>query len=397
MLSFRFISFYLSIASICLATRSPEAIYYLDNEPKGARIISLPVNRDGLLGDFTSTSTGGLGRYSTEGVNYTYPYTDQLTSQNSVVISGNSLFTVNPGSNTVSLFNIAKDDPTHPRLVGEPASSGGDFPVSIAYSHALHVACVLNGGKVAGIQCFNVDDRGLHLTGSFIPIDLNQTSPPHGPTNTASDIVFNPSSTALFATIKGDGVTAGHFVALPVVDGRVVPNPRVSRPPGFEYQWSISFINDTTAAVSDPSIGAAFATVAYPSLDITFAKNLPVEKLPGSAVCWSQYSERFDALYFFDGYTGIIPVIDPKTGLNKYNMTAPVPEHPDQHAQGGLYDSAVAGIYLYTLSGVSQIHVFSLLGSRGNGKIPSVIQTKDLTSVGTRRGWQGMAAWPNGF
>ncbi|KAJ3496101.1 hypothetical protein NLG97_g2904 [Lecanicillium saksenae] len=367
----------------------------------GARIISLPVNEDGLLGEFTSTSTGGLGRYSTEGPNYTYPITDQLTSQNAVVVSGNSLFTVNPGSNTVSLFNIPKDDPTHPSLVGKPASSGGDFPVSVAYSHALHVACVLNGGNVAGIQCFKVDDRGLHLTGSFIPVDLNQTSPPHGPTNTASDIVFNPSSTALFATIKGDfkgdGVVAGHFAALPVVNGQVVANPRVSRPPGFAFEWSISFINDTTAAVSDPSIGAAFATVAYPSLDITFAKDLPVDRLPKSAVCWSEYSERFDALYFFDGYTGTVPVIDPKTGLHKYNMTAPVPEHPAHHPEGGLYDSVVAGTYLYVLGGTSQIHVFSLLGSRGNGKIPSVIQTKDLTSVGTRRGWQGMAAWPNGF
>lgn len=238
--------------------------------------------------------------------------------------------------------------------MGKPTSSGGDFPVSIAYSYALHNACVLYGGKPAGIQCYKVDDYGLHLSGSFIPLDLNQTSPPHGPMNTVSDIVFNPSGTSLFASVKGFGNTAGHFVALPVVNGQASPGPRISRPPGFFYEWSISFINDTTAAVSDPAIGAAFAEIAYPSLEITLLRELAIRK-PDSAFCWSQYSERFNDIYFLDGYSGMVPVIDLRSGLLKYNLTAPVPKDPDAHAQAGLYDSIVAGAYLYVLAGVSQI------------------------------------------
>lgn len=44
------------------------------------------------------------------------------------------LFTVNAGCNTVSMFEIDPNDPTHPKLIGRPAPTGGDFPVSIDYS-----------------------------------------------------------------------------------------------------------------------------------------------------------------------------------------------------------------------------------------------------------------------
>jgi hypothetical protein len=47
------------------------------------------------------------------------------------------LFAVNPGSNTVSMFSIKPSDPLHPVLVGNPADTLGDFPMSVAYSSSL--------------------------------------------------------------------------------------------------------------------------------------------------------------------------------------------------------------------------------------------------------------------
>ena len=47
------------------------------------------------------------------------------------------LFTVNPGSNSVSMFTIDSFDPLHPTLVGKPADTLGEFPVSLAYSSSL--------------------------------------------------------------------------------------------------------------------------------------------------------------------------------------------------------------------------------------------------------------------
>ena len=78
---------------------------------------------------------------------------DTLFTQDSVVVSQDVrdpskalgslltllkyLFAVNPGSNTVAMFFIDKDDPYHPKLIGSPADSMGEFPVSVAYSPRL--------------------------------------------------------------------------------------------------------------------------------------------------------------------------------------------------------------------------------------------------------------------
>lgn len=47
------------------------------------------------------------------------------------------LFTINSLSNTVSMFKINDEDPWHPQLVGSPAATLGDTPVSVAYSRSL--------------------------------------------------------------------------------------------------------------------------------------------------------------------------------------------------------------------------------------------------------------------
>lgn len=228
-----------------------------------------------------------------------------------------------------------------------------------------------------------------------MPLDLNQTSPPNGFQNTASSIVFNPSSTALFVLVKGiDNTTPGYFTAFSVADGQVQPLAHVSRPPNFVYPWSMSFINDTHAAVSDPYFGAALVEVAYPSLEMKFLEAAPIQG--SGAICWSQYSELYESLYFFDGFQSVIPVIDSRTGDFKYNMTAPEPANAQIKEQKGFYDAIVAGSYLYVLGGTAAVDVFSL-GNDEDGEVPSLIQTKDLSAAGPRRNWQGIAAWPNDF
>lgn len=48
------------------------------------------------------------------------------------------LFTVNAGSDTVSMFSIDPQSPMEPKLVGSPVSTLGDFPISVDYSPQLH-------------------------------------------------------------------------------------------------------------------------------------------------------------------------------------------------------------------------------------------------------------------
>ena len=73
------------------------------------------------------------------------------------------------------------------------------------------------GGAVAGVTCFSVDlEKGLRALGGLRAIALNQTTPPVGPAGTVSDIVFNPSQTALIAVVKGNGMDTGFIYAYPV-------------------------------------------------------------------------------------------------------------------------------------------------------------------------------------
>lgn len=116
-------------------------------------------------------------------------------------MSGNRLFTVNAGSNTLAAFHIPKENPAHPVLLGEPVDTVGTAPNTVAYSRKNKLACVANTGTKPGVQCFTVSDcDGLKPQGNLRPLPVfHQTSPPTGPPNTVSNILFNPSETALLS------------------------------------------------------------------------------------------------------------------------------------------------------------------------------------------------------
>lgn len=304
------------------------------------------------------------------------------------------LLTVNPGSNDVSLFSIA-EDPLAPRLVSPPVPSGGEFPNSVAYSPALALACVANTGARAGVQCYSVGASGLEPSGAFRPIAegglLHQTSPPVGPPNTVSDVVFNPSGTALFVTVKGDGTNPGYIYAYPVVDhpkskskgegkaevASVAAEARVSRPAELGLDFSLTFLaSDRRAFVTDPGFGGAFLDISCDHA-VTVAR---VANITGQAAsCWSQYSARHDSVYVFDAGVPDIAVY----GAESTELRATV---DGAAAEVGKFDSVVAGDFLYTLDGAASITVYSLAGGE-----PVAVQTLDLTEFGNRQFFQGLA------
>ncbi len=63
------IPFLLALPSAVLAgllprTGAPQALYYLDNNPSGASIVSLKIStKDGTLSDPVRTSTSGIGMF----------------------------------------------------------------------------------------------------------------------------------------------------------------------------------------------------------------------------------------------------------------------------------------------------------------------------------------------
>lgn len=290
------------------------------------------------------------------------------------------------------MFHISKDDLLHPKLVGKPVSTLGSFPMSVAYSASLKTACVLNGGSKAGVACFHVDHRqGLTRLGGLRHLPLNQTTPPLGPPLTTSDISFNPSSTALFATVKGNAMASppaiGSIYAFPVKNGWVAHKPVVNQIKDLPMDFSIDFLgSDTSALITDPSFGGSIVTIAYPSLEITENHHIAVANQ--GAACWGAYSSRFDAAYIIDAAHPNITAIDPVSGQTKgvieYGMAA----------KGG-FDTAIDRTWMYVLSGASTVVVIDLDGSHGGKAVGKQVQSFDLAAEGPAGAWQGMAIYPS--
>lgn len=126
------------------------AAYFLDNDPTGNYIIALKISpEDGTLSSPVRTSTAGTGLAGLVAISQDsvvvskdvcdmapYPLCLLLLGLTNYVIKG-FLFTVNSQSNTVVMFKIDDEDPWHPKLVGSPAPTLGDTPVSVAYSRSL--------------------------------------------------------------------------------------------------------------------------------------------------------------------------------------------------------------------------------------------------------------------
>ena len=117
--------------------------YFQDDDPAGNNVIALHISdTDGKLSNPVRTATGGKGLANLFG-----------PSQDSVVVSENVnislplfsnlltvmqfLFIANAGDDTLSMFVIDPANPEHPSLVGKPAPTLGETPISVAYSPRL--------------------------------------------------------------------------------------------------------------------------------------------------------------------------------------------------------------------------------------------------------------------
>ena len=291
------------------------------------------------------------------------------------------------------MFRINPLAPLHPQLVGEPCDTMGEFPMSVAYSSKLKIACVVNGGAKAGVSCFQTDHaKGLTPIGKLRPFPqgLHQSTPPMGPPLTTSDIEFNPSSTALFVTIKGDAMAIppkpGYIYVWPVHAGAVSMKPVISSPPTHRMDFSIDFLGcDTSALITDPAFGASIVSIDYPSLKITEKHHIvvPSEK----AACWGAYAPRFDSAYIIDSGHTNISVVDPASGATKGVIQF------ESKAKGG-YDTAIDRTWMYVLAGDSSVVVIDLAGSN-HGKESVQKQHYSLEKEGVVGHWQGMAIYPS--
>lgn len=249
----------------------------------------------------------------------------------------------------------------------------------------------MNSGTKAGVACYSVDHAtGLTSITSLLPIATNQTTPPVGPLDTASDIQFSPSSKYLLVTVKCAAAGAAGFQYVwPVVAGKLSTTPVISSIQTLEVAFGFSFLSDSKAVIVDAAGGAGYDLVTIsPSYEVTLDTKVAVAG--AKAICWSAYSARFNTIFIADGASTNLTLADPATGAVKGSLI--------QSAAGmGSLDLALDRNYLYVLQSTNAIAVSDLTGLN-NKATPNIALTTEVQYFefsGTRSGFTGLAVYPN--
>ncbi|KAG0646602.1 hypothetical protein D0Z07_7569 [Hyphodiscus hymeniophilus] len=380
--------------SLALAspTLFPRTIYFLNNEVSGNYLVSMKLSeQDGTVSGGVKIPTGGKGFSG-----------DIAPSADSVVVAGNYLFVPNSGDDTLSFFIINPLDPLHPRLVGRPAPTLGRTPLSVAYSDKHNTACVLNAGSLAGITCYEVSPfEGLKVLGPMrvIPQTENQDpSPaPAGPLILANDIRFNPSESAVFATVRSNGLNPGLLYSFPVSRGQVGTKPVVSSLANTQIAFSLTFLSaDDRLLITNPHIGSSALSIVdlSPSGEVVKTQDVTIPR--EAATCWVAYEPSLKSAILSDAITPAFTVLNTETGAvrGQVNFTTPL---------NGAMDNKIDRDWFYALTdpfgadglvASPELLVFDITPI-ARGGVPKQVQTYDIFhAIGNITNLNGLAIYP---
>ncbi|KAL4906970.1 hypothetical protein BDW74DRAFT_176567 [Aspergillus multicolor] len=330
-------------------SHSNRAVYVPTNDAENA-VIGVRIQKNGLLGEPQVTLTGGTGESGLD--NDGEPAgPDSLFSQGAVAVAGEYVFAVNPGSNSVSMLEFDRHDPSQLTLVGQPASIPGDFPNTVAASSKGRLVCVGTTGTKAGVSCTTYDRHGLGTFDELRPFELNQTTPPVGPAGTLSHVLFSEDDSLLYAAVKGDGTAnnTGFFSVFPIKHGcspnttaTVVRKDIQSSPSGTNLLFgSVVIPSSGLVFATDPGFGAAVLKV---NDDTREAELVAKATLPGQqATCWAAYSDKTNSVFVTDVLVNRLVELDAVDA--SILRTADLPNQDP-----GLVDLVVVGRHVYALS-----------------------------------------------
>ena len=242
-------------------------------------------------------------------------------------------------------------------LLGSPAGTNGDFPVTIGVSESLGMACVGHSGVLSGVSCASYSPNGLGAFDALRSIPLGQTNPPTGPTNGIADVFFTEGSSTLVVVIKGDGTSAhpGFIALYPVVGGKVSYSNSETHPAGTAVMFGSANIPGTNNIfVSDATFGAVILSLSDPSKPLALT-NITDQK----ATCWAITSSVTGTGFVDDVAVSQLTEIDLSTG-------AIVSEVNDGNNNQGMIDMRAVGGRIYALS-------------PGNGTIPAAVTVFDIS------------------
>lgn len=248
---------------------STAAVFVQTDNPNGNTIVAYGRAPDGSLHQAGIYPTGGLGGVLSGSV------VDHLASQGSLAYDRASglLYAVNAGSNTVTVFAVHGDQLIRQQVI----SSGGSFPVSVAFhGNLVYVLNARGGGSVQGY---------LLVLGHLVLIPAWHRSLGLDPaltpefTHTPGQIGFTPDGSKIVVTTKANGNSIDVFILGP---GGLPAGPAVTTEPNTV---PFGFTFDTH--------GHLAVTEAGPNAVATFTVNgdgtlIPIAQAATgqAATCW---------------------------------------------------------------------------------------------------------------
>lgn len=259
------------------------------------------------------------------------------------------------------MFSIDDHDPTGLYRVGEPSALPGDFPVTVAASLGRRKVCVGYTGAKAGVSCAFFSPRGLGPAEETLKFELQQTTPPVGPTNTIAQVFFAANDSRLITTVKGDPMTnkTGFLSVLPFNDSHSssfhTRDTRTS-PPGTAVLFGgVNAPGRYDLLLTDASFGATLLKLDPATDKISVQQKTIINGQ--QATCWAAYSEARESFFLTDVAVNRLIELgaDGSEIISSLDLNSGDP---------GFTDIQVSGRFVYALS-------------PGNGTTPAAITVVD--------------------
>jgi hypothetical protein len=267
------------------------------------------------------------------------------------------------------MMAISESDPTQLMMVGEPMSTMGDFPATVAVSSALKMVCAANTGARSGVSCSSYSMSGMSGFDSMRSMSVGQsTTPPIGPVPGYGDLFFSEDSTQLIALIKGaPGKFMGGVATWPVVNGQVGYDVTDIMPPDSKIPVGGSTIpnNDKLILVSDAAVGG----YTINPMDLS-AEPVAVFNVSGLlASCWAEVTPDGRGFLLGPAANHVVEVNVYKSGI--VNTFVPNTIFP------GMSDFKIMGNYMWALAAsngsyATSIVTFDIAGGPGSISLGSV-------------------------
>jgi hypothetical protein len=299
------------------------SVFVQTDNPDANSVVAYDRAADGTLHRAGTYATGGRG-----GV-LGGSQIDHLASQGALARSGNTLFAVNAGSNTVSVFGVRGDRLHRTQVLG----SGGAFPVSVAvHGSMVYVLNARDGGSVQGF--LRLGDRLVRVPGWHRGLGLDADQTPEF-TSTPGQVAFTPDGTKLVVTTKANGNQIVVFPVSPLGLGRAVTTPDAGNVP-----FAVTFdpAGRLLVAEAGPNAVATFTVGRTGSLRLASRTATGQQ-----ATCWITRSGR--SVYVSNA--GSATVSQYRSGRGGLTATGTVPTDP------GTVDASASsdGRFLYVQTG----------------------------------------------